>query len=432
MQKILESFHRKYPDEILFKNTTSEFVESIEDYLDEETLRMILHSERIITFRVPWIDDQGILQVNYGYRVQHNSALGPYKGGLRFHPSVTLDVMKFLAFEQTFKNALTGLPLGGAKGGADFDPKDKSDQEIMRFCQSYMSELYRHIGPTTDIPAGDIGVGDREIGYLFGQYKKLTQTFSGVLTGKNLLLGGALGRFEATGNGLIYITNELLSDLETSLTGKRIVVSGTGKVGACAAVKAHEMGAIIVAMNDSSATIVNEEELDPYEVKKAKLEERKSLRDYALENGIRILASSEIWSIPCDIALPCATQGELDLEAAQTLVENGCGVIAEGANKPLTKEATAYVLTTNTHYLPGKAANAGGVATSGIEMMQNAQMDTFTFEEVDARLQLIMKRIYSSIRDKAEEVGQPYNFVVGANLVGYERVKKAIKLQGSV
>lgn len=433
MHNILNEFHNKYKDEVQFRNTTTEFVDSIYDYLDEATLKMILHAERIITFRVPWVDDAGILQVNYGYRVQHSSALGPYKGGIRFHADVNLDVLKFLAFEQTFKNALTNLPLGGAKGGADFNPKGKTDHEIMKFCQSFMNELYRHIGRTIDIPAGDMGVGNKEIGYMFGQYKRLTRSYEGVFTGKDLLIGGAKGRPEATGYGLIYITEALLKTLNDDFKGKRVVVSGSGKVGVYAAIKAIEKGAKVIAMNDfRGGTIVDEDGLNLDDIKRIKLDENQSLKAYAELHELTLYDSEHIWEIPCDIALPCATQNEMNAEQLETLIKNGCKVIAEGANKPLTPEAVQMAMKQKLYYLPGKAANAGGVATSGIEMMQNAQMDVFKFEDVDARLQMIMQNIFETIHQKSIEVNQPYNYVVGANLVAYQRVRDAITLQGSV
>lgn len=433
MHNILNEFHNKYKDEVQFRNTTTEFVDSIYDYLDEATLKMILHAERIITFRVPWVDDAGILQVNYGYRVQHSSALGPYKGGIRFHADVNLDVLKFLAFEQTFKNALTNLPLGGAKGGADFNPKGKTDHEIMKFCQSFMNELYRHIGRTIDIPAGDMGVGNKEIGYMFGQYKRLTRSYEGVFTGKDLLIGGAKGRPEATGYGLIYITEALLKTLNDDFKGKRVVVSGSGKVGVYAAIKAIEKGAKVIAMNDfRGGTIVDEDGLNLDDIKRIKLDENKSLKAYAELHELTLYDSAHIWEVPCDIALPCATQNEMNAEQLETLIKNGCKVIAEGANKPLTPEAVQMAMKQKLYYLPGKAANAGGVATSGIEMMQNAQMDVFKFKDVDARLQMIMQNIFEMIHQKSIEVNQPYNYVVGANLVAYQRVRDAITLQGAV
>lgn len=433
MHNILNEFHNKYKDEVQFRNTTTEFVDSIYDYLDEATLKMILHAERIITFRVPWVDDAGILQVNYGYRVQHSSALGPYKGGIRFHADVNLDVLKFLAFEQTFKNALTNLPLGGAKGGADFNPKGKTDHEIMKFCQSFMNELYRHIGRTIDIPAGDMGVGNKEIGYMFGQYKRLTRSYEGVFTGKDLLIGGAKGRPEATGYGLIYITEALLKTLNDDFKGKRVVVSGSGKVGVYAAIKAIEKGAKVIAMNDfRGGTIVDEDGLNLDDIKRIKLDENQSLKAYAELHELTLYDSAHIWEVPCDIALPCATQNEMNAEQLETLIKNGCKVIAEGANKPLTPEAVQIAMKQKLYYLPGKAANAGGVATSGIEMMQNAQMDVFKFKDVDARLQMIMQNIFETIHQKSIEVNQPYNYVVGANLVAYQRVRDAITLQGAV
>lgn len=434
MHHVLKSFHDKYPEERLFRDTTQEFVDSIEGHIDPVILSLLLHAERIITFRVPWFDDHGNTHVNYGYRVQHSSVLGPYKGGIRFHPSVNLDVLKFLAFEQTFKNALTGLPLGGAKGGSDFDPKGKSDREIMTFCQSFMNELYRHIGPNTDVPAGDLGVGNREIGYMFGQYKRLTNRYEGVFTGKNPLIGGALGRSEATGFGLIYIVSNLLSDLDQSIKGKRVVISGSGKVGAYAALKAQELGAVVIAMNDSKSTIVNESGLDTQAILHAKLNEDMSLEEYALNQNMDVYPQKHIWSLSCDIALPCATQNEMNLEDMQSLLAGGCTLIAEGANMPLSMPAYNLLrsMQNKVHYLPGKAANAGGVATSGIEMIQNAQKDVFTFETVDERLKEIMKSLYTSIKETADFAGKPYDFVFGANLLAYKRLEEAIRIQGII
>lgn len=433
MNQVLKKFHEKYPYETQFINTTQEFVDSIETYLDEVSLKMILQAERIITFRVPWVDDQNVLQVNTGYRVQHSSALGPYKGGVRFHESVDLDVLKFLAFEQTFKNALTNLPLGGAKGGSDFHPRGKSDQEIMRFCQSFMNELYKYIGNTTDIPAGDIGVGNREIGYMYGQYKRLTGSYEGVFTGKDLLIGGAKGRMQATGFGLIYITHALLEKRNLDIKNKKIIISGAGKVGLYAALKATELGAKVIAMNDfSGGTVVDETGLNIEAMIDIKQNKGGSLKDYAEKFGVSLYETEYIWNVPCDIALPCATQNELDENQLETLIKNGCQVIAEGANKPLTNEAVKNVLNSQIDYLPGKAANAGGVATSGIEMMQNAQMDVFEFEYVDRRLKTIMENIFDAIHQKSIDANQPFNYVVGANLLAYERVRDAIKLQGAV
>ena len=428
----MNSILNPFIDELHYYNTTLEFMTSIEEYIDADTMKMLLYSERIITFRVPWLHDNGKLEVNYGYRVQHSSALGPYKGGIRFHPSVNLDILKFLAFEQTMKNALTGLPLGGAKGGADFDPHGKSDHEIMRFCQSYMNELYKYIGATTDIPAGDIGVGNREIGYMFGQYKKLMNVFEGVFTGKELHLAGLDGRMQATGFGLIYITERLLNTYDDTIQNKRVIVSGSGKVGLYAALKAQQMGAIIVAMNDSSGTIVDENGIDVDRLIQYKMIEGKSIRDYCLASTQSLGNVKDIWNIPCDIALPCATQNELDQDDLEKLTKNGCKVIAEGANKPLTQDAVKAVLETDILYLPGKAANAGGVLTSGIEMMQNAQMDVFNFEYVDKRLKEMMEDLFDAIQTKAIEINDSKNYLKASNLLAYEKLSKAIKSQGIV
>ncbi len=395
-------------------------------------LERIVEPERVIQFRVSWVDDAGRVQVNRGYRYQFNSAIGPYKGGLRFHPSVNASILKFLGFEQIFKNALTGLPIGGAKGGTDFDPKGKSDMEIMRFCQSFMTELCRHIGPDTDVPAGDIGVGAREIGYLYGQYKRLKNDVTGVLTGKGLSYGGSLGRKEATGYGVCYFTQEMLRKKGLSFAGKTVVISGSGNVAIYAAEKAAELGANVVAMSDSCGYIHDKNGIKLDVVKRLKEVERCRINEYTnyVDSAQYHEGCRNIWSIPCDIALPCATQNELDLVSAKLLVQNGCVAVAEGANMPSTPEAAELFLQTGILYGPGKAANAGGVATSALEMSQNSQRLSWTFEEVDVMLQKIMTSIYEQAYAASEEYGEPGNLVLGANIAGFLRVAESMLAQG--
>ena len=427
MRQIISSIQNKAPQEKFFIQASDEFFESIETIVNLSVLKVLMNPERCIIFSVPWTDKEGKTQVNLGYRVQYSSSIGPYKGGIRFDPSVNLDIMKFLAFEQTFKNALTGLPLGGAKGGSDFDPKEKTDAEILNFCQSFMIELTKHIGPHTDVPAGDIGVGAKEIGYMFGQYKRMTQQFTGVFTGKDLSIGGSLARPEATGYGLIYIVQALLDDkLDQSIKGKKIVISGCGKVAIHAAYKAKELGARVVAMSDRSGYIFDEKGLNIKDIEHHK-KSGKQLKDYTKANYVYELP---IWSVPCDIALPCATQDELSLNDVKSLLINGCKIIAEGANRPLSKEAVKLVQSSQIFYLPGKAANAGGVAVSGLEMRQNAQLTKMTFESVDKELHLIMLTIYNNISKSAQKMGQKNNFLLGANACAYEVLEKAILLQG--
>lgn len=387
--KIIASVEKRNPGEPEFIQAVKEVLESIEpmlaarpDIVEAGIIERLVEPERFITFRVAWVDDNGEVQVNRGYRVQFNSAIGPYKGGLRLHPSVNASIIKFLGFEQTFKNSLTGLPMGGAKGGSDFDPKGKSDGEIMRFCQSFMTELYRHIGPDTDVPAGDIGVGAREIGYLFGQYKKIRNEFTGVLTGKSLNAGGSLARTEATGYGLCYFTEEMLHDAGTSFAGKRVVISGSGNVAIYAAEKATTLGATVIAMSDSSGYIVDENGVDLALIKEIKEVKRGRIREYADAKGASVKyvpACREIWTVPCDIALPCATQNELDAEGAKALVKNGVFAVAEGANMPSTPEAIEVFRAAKILFAPAKASNAGGVATSGLEMSQNSIRLSWTF-----------------------------------------------------
>ncbi len=393
----------------------------------------MVEPERVITFRVSWVDDSGKVQVNRGYRVQYNSAIGPYKGGLRFHSSVNLSIMKFLGFEQTFKNSLTGLPMGGAKGGSDFDPKGKSDGEVMRFCQSFMTELYRHIGPNTDVPAGDIGVGGREIGYLFGQYKRIRNEFTGVLTGKGLTYGGSLARTQATGYGLLYFTEEMLSCMKgDSVRGKRVVISGSGNVAIYAAVKATELGAKVIALSDSNGYIYDEKGVDIAVVKQIKEVERGRIKLYAqrVAGSTYTEGCRGIWSIPCDIALPCATQNELDEESAKLLIQNGVIAVAEGANMPSTPGAVELFQKGGILFAPAKASNAGGVATSGLEMSQNSLRYSWSFDEVDEKLRGIMLGIFHNAYDAAKEFGAEGNLVVGANIAGFLKVADAMLAQG--
>ena len=385
-------------------------------------------------FRVPWIDDKGEIQINRGFRVQFNSAIGPYKGGLRFHPSVNLSIVKFLGFEQIFKNSLTGLPIGGGKGGSDFDPKGKSDREIMRFCQSFMTELYRHIGPNTDVPAGDIGVGGREIGYLYGQYKKIRNANDqGVLTGKGLTFGGSLARTEATGYGLIYFVEEMLKESGKTIEGKRVVVSGSGNVAIYAVQKAQLLGAKVVAMSDSNGYIVDENGIDVELIQQIKEVERKRIKEYAERRpSAKYFEGRGVWSVKADVALPCATQNDIDLEDAKLLVENGTFAVGEGANMPCTNEAVEYFLEKGVLVAPAKAANAGGVATSALEMSQNSMRLSWSFEEVDQKLHDIMVNIFKNSRDAAKEYGFEGNYVVGANIAGFIKVADAIVAQGLV
>lgn len=438
---VKEKLLKRNPHEPEFLQAVDEVLDSLKlveskhpEYLKDNLLERIVEPERVIMFRVPWVDDDGNVQVNRGYRVQFNSALGPYKGGLRFHPSVNLSIIKFLGFEQVFKNSLTTLPLGGGKGGSDFDPKGKSDGEVMRFCQSFMNELYRHIGADTDVPAGDIGVGGREVGYLFGQYKKIANQFTGVLTGKGLTWGGSLTRTEATGYGLCYFTEAMLKDHGNTFEGKRVVISGSGNVAIYAAEKAMQLGAKVVALSDSNGYIYDADGVDLDLVKEIKEVRRGRIKEYCEthKNAEYHEGSSGIWTIPCDIALPCATQNELDENSAKTLVANGCIAVAEGANMPTTPEAIHVLQQNHVLYAPGKASNAGGVACSGLEMSQNSQRLSWTFEEVDSKLKGIMENIYETVSKTAKEYGAEDNFVVGANIAGFEKVAKAMQAQGIV
>ena len=436
---VLAKVIAKNPSEPEFHQAVTEVFDSIrplieaneEFYKKEAILERITEPERMIKFRVPWVDDKGQVQVNMGIRVQFNSAIGPYKGGLRFHPSVNQGIIKFLGFEQVFKNSLTGLPIGGGKGGSDFDPKGKSDCEVMAFCQSFMTELYKHINADRDVPAGDIGVGGREIGYLFGQYKRITNKYEGVLTGKGLTYGGSLARTEATGYGVIYILEELLKDHGMDMAGKTVCVSGAGNVAIYAIEKAHQLGAKVVTCSDSTGWVYDPEGIDVAalkeikEVKRARLTEYKKYRpnsEYHEGRGV--------WQIKCDLACPCATQNEVFTEDAKMLVENGCIALAEGANMPTTLEATKYLQEHGVHFIPGKASNAGGVAVSALEMSQNSERLSWTFEDVDSRLQNIMINIYHNISDAAKRYDKEGDYVAGANLAGFEKVLDAMLAQG--
>ena len=402
-----------------------------EKYRKLAILERLVEPERQIKFRVPWVDDQGQVQVNTGYRVQFNSAIGPYKGGLRFHPSVNLGIIKFLGFEQIFKNSLTGLPIGGGKGGSDFDPKGKSDREVMAFCQSFMTELQRHIGPDTDVPAGDIGVGGREIGFLFGQYKRIRDAYEGVLTGKGLTYGGSLARTEATGYGLLYLTQELLKLNGIDLAGKICTVSGSGNVAIYAIEKAHQLGAKVVTCSDSTGWVYDPEGIDVAALKEIKEVNRARLTEYKkYRPNSEYHEGRGVWAIKCDIALPCATQNELHLDDAKMLVENGVLAVCEGANMPTTLEATAYLQEHKVIFAPGKAANAGGVATSALEMSQNSERLSWSFEEVDSKLQQIMINITHNMDEAAKEYGCAGNYVMGANIAGFQKVVDAMIAQG--
>ena len=440
VSEVLEKVIEKNPAQPEFVQAVKEVLESLEpvieanpQYQNEAILERITEPERQLMFRVPWVDDNGKVQVNRGFRIQFNSAIGPYKGGLRLHPSVNLGIIKFLGFEQIFKNSLTGLPIGGGKGGSDFDPKGKSDREVMAFCQSFMTELFRHIGADTDVPAGDIGTGAREIGYLFGQYKRLKNQYEGVLTGKGLTYGGSLARTEATGYGLLYITEELLKDHNIDIKGKTVCVSGAGNVAIYATQKAQQLGANVVTLADSTGWIYDAEGIDIAavkeikEVKRARLSEYKNYRPNAEYHEGKFM-----WTIPCDIALPCATQNELDVEAAENLIKNGVIAVSEGANMPTTLEATKKFQDAGIMFVPGKAANAGGVATSALEMSQNSQRLSWTFEEVDQKLQGIMVNIYHNIADAAKKYGYEGNYVVGANIAGFVKVADTMIAQGVV
>jgi len=438
--QVLKELKQKNPDQPEFIQAATEILTSLKAYVDANPLyeqagllERLVEPERAIIFRVPWVDDAGKVQVNRGYRVQFNSAIGPYKGGLRFHPSVTLSVVKFLGFEQIFKNSLTGQAIGGGKGGANFDPTGKSDREVMAFCQSFMNELYRHIGSTTDVPAGDIGVGAREVGYMYGQYKRLTNSFKGVLTGKGLAYSGSLARKEATGYGLLYLVDEMLRQHGTTLQGKTTIVSGAGNVATHAAEKALQLGANVVAMSDITGYIFDPDGIDVEIIKDISEIKRGKLASY-LDSRPKATfhPGKRVWEVPCEVALPCATQNELDENDAKTLVSNGCTTLGEGANMPCTLEAAEYFLQKGVLLAPGKAANAGGVATSALEMSQNAIRTAWTFEKVDERLRGIMVDIYNNIATAAREAGCEDNLVVGANIAGFQKVADAMLAQGIV
>ena len=440
LKRVYDTVLARNPGEAEFHQAVLEVLESLEcvvekhpEYEKNGIIERFVEPERFIQFSVPWVDDSGKVRVNRGFRVQFNSAIGPYKGGLRFHPSVTASVIKFLGFEQTLKNSLTTLPMGGGKGGSDFDPKGKSDAEVMRFCQSFMTELYRHIGPDTDVPAGDIGVGGREIGYMFGQYKKIKNVFEGVLTGKGLSFGGSLARTEATGYGLVYLVEEYLKCNGDSFDGKTVCISGSGNVAIYATQKAQQLGAKVVTVSDSTGWVYDPAGIDVALLKQVKEVERGRLTEYAARReGVEYHEGRGVWVTPCDIALPCATQNEVHMEDVENLVKNGCKILAEGANMPTTLEATEYVQEHGIVFFPGKAANAGGVATSGLEMSQNSERLSWTFEEVDAKLKGIMVSIFHAIDDAAKRYGHEGNYVMGANIAGFEKVANAMMAQGIV
>lgn len=440
IERVFEKVRLRNPHEPEFLQAVKEVFDSLKpvlerhpEFVEENVLERLVEPERQIIFRVTWIDDSGALQVNRGYRIQFNGAIGPFKGGLRFHPSVYLGIIKFLGFEQIFKNALTGLPIGGGKGGSDFDPKGKSNAEIKRFCQSFMTELYRHIGPNLDVPAGDIGVGSREIGYLYGQYRRISGTFeNGVFTGKGITYGGSLGRTEATGFGLIYFIEEMLKANAMSLTGQTVLVSGSGNVAIYAAKKAIERGARVVAMSDSSGYIYDASGIDIACVQSLKEQERRRIKDYlgTHPQAKYVEGFGGIWSIPCDVALPCATQNDIHLEHAKQLVAGGVKAVGEGANMPCTNEAIAYFLENGVLVAPAKAANAGGVATSALEMSQNAMRYAWSFEAVDEKLKEIMTGIHKNAAEASERYGYGYNLVAGANIAGFLKVADAMIAQG--
>ena len=438
LQEVFAGLKQRNADQPEFLQAVEEVLESLEPVVEARPelqkaaiIERIVEPERIIMFRVSWVDDQGKVQVNRGYRVQFNSAIGPYKGGLRLHPSVNLSILKFLGFEQIFKNSLTTLPIGGGKGGSDFDPKGKSDNEIMRFCQSFMTELVKHIGPDTDVPAGDIGVGGREIGYMFGQYKRLQNEFTGVLTGKAIGSGGSLARTEATGYGLCYFADEMLKHNGKSFEGKKVVISGSGNVAIYACQKATQLGAKVIAVSDSNGYILDENGIDYRTLKEIKEVKRDRIKTYtSYVPSAKYFEGKGIWTIPCDIALPCATQNELNEDDANALIKNGCFAVAEGANMPSTPGAIAAFQKAGVLFGPAKAANAGGVATSALEMCQNSARLSWTFEEVDAKLHDIMVNIYKQAADAAKKYGMEGNLVAGANIAGFEKVANAMLWQG--
>lgn len=440
VDQVIEQVREKNPEQPEFIQAVTEVLTSLEPVINANPayekaglLERIVEPERVIMFRVPWVDDEGKVQVNRGFRVQFNSCIGPYKGGLRLHPSVNLGIIKFLGFEQVFKNSLTTLPMGGGKGGCDFDPKGKSDDEVMRFCQSFMTELQRHVGADTDVPAGDIGTGAREIGYMFGQYKRIRNAWEGVLTGKGLSYGGSLARTEATGYGLVYFVQEHLECHGDSLEGKSVSVSGSGNVAIYATEKAQQLGAKVVTLSDSTGWIHDPNGIDIELVKQVKEVERGRICDYAARRkDVEYHDGRGVWSVPVDIALPCATQNELLLDDAKQLVKNGVKIVAEGANMPTTIDATDFLIDSGVVFCPGKAANAGGVATSGLEMSQNSERLSWSFEEVDAKLHHIMKCIYHATDDAAQACGQSGNYVIGANVAGFRKLADAMMAQGIV
>ena len=441
VDEILDRVKAQNPNEPEFNQAVYEVLESLrpviekheDQYRRDALLERLTTPERVILFRIPWVDDNGQVQVNNGYRVQFNSAIGPYKGGMRFHPSVNLSILKFLGFEQTFKNSLTGLPIGGGKGGSDFDPKGKSDREIMAFCQSLMNEMYRHIGADTDVPAGDIGVGAREVGYMFGQYKRLQNVYTGTFTGKGLSFGGSLARTQATGYGLLYLTQELLKCNGHSLAGKTVVVSGSGNVATYAIEKAWQLGAKPVTCSDSTGWVYDPDGIDVPTLIEVKQKMRARLTEYAKRRPNCVYHEGKgVWTTPCDVALPCATQNELLIDDAKALVANGCMAVCEGANMPTTLDATKYLQDNGVLFCPGKASNAGGVATSALEMTQNSERLSWSFEEVDAKLQGIMVNIFHNLDKAAKDYGMEGNYVAGANIAGFMKVADAMQAQGIV
>ena len=439
-EKVLADLKAKNPDQPEFIQAATEVLDALAPVVNNDPkyqktslLERLVEPERQIMFRIPWVDDHGQVHVNRGYRVQFNSAIGHYKGGLRLHPSVNLSIIKFLGFEQIFKNSLTGLPIGGAKGGSDFDPKGKSDMEVMRFCQAFMNELYKYVGADKDVPAGDIGTGAREVGYLYGQYKKLTNRSEGVLTGKGLSFGGSLARTEATGYGLVYITEEMLKDHGKDLKGARVAVSGSGNVAIYAMEKARQLGAKVICCSDSTGYVIDENGIDVEAVKQIKEVDRKRISVYAESHPTATYAEGSVWdAVTCDVALPCATQNEIHAAQAQRLVDTGCYAVCEGANMPTDAAATEVFLQNHILFLPGKASNAGGVATSALEMGQNSIRSSWTFDEVDAKLQGIMVNIYHNMKEACEKYNATDNFVVGANIAGFMKVADAMMAQGVV
>ena len=445
-EKVIAELEARYPEQTEFIQAAKEVLETLQPALDahpeyEEAalLERIVEPERVIMFRVPWVDDEGKVQVNRGYRVEFNSAIGPYKGGLRFNPTVTVGMLKFLGFEQIFKNALTTLPMGGGKGGSDFDPKGKSNREVMAFCQSFMTELCRHIGPNTDVPAGDLGVGGREVAYMFGQYKRIRNEWTGVLTGKGLTFGGSLARTEATGYGLVYFVDEYLKSTGDSFEGKKVVVHGSGNVAIYAIQKVSQLGGTVIAASDTKGWVEDQEGIDYqvlehiYNKKRSGNDKGVSLAMYVDERPSAVWHEGDgkgVWQLPCDIALPCARENTLDLEDAKALVAGGCKVVGEGANMPTTPDATAHLMENGVAFMPGKAANAGGVLVSGLEMSQNAEHLSWTFEEVDGKLESLMRGMFHNVDDTARAYGHESNFVMGANIAGFTKVAEAMMAQG--